>query len=65
MHVHITDVLWKNEVTDNSVKMELDMDQGSMKSFEQFHDKTYVLWAKFTQWSEYKIHFYFDDISLC
>ena len=36
-----TDVIRKNKVNDNLVKMELDMDQGSMKAFAQFHDKKF------------------------
>ena len=35
----ISDVIRKNKVTDNLVKIELDMDQGSMKAFAQIHDK--------------------------
>ena len=36
-----SDVIRKNKVNDNLVKMELDMDQGSMKAFEQIHDKRF------------------------
>ena len=35
------DVLRKNKVTDNLVKMELDMDQAFMKAFVPFHDKRF------------------------
>ena len=34
-----SDVSRKNKVTDNLFKIELDMDQASMKAFTQFHDK--------------------------
>ena len=33
------DVIRKNKVTDNLVKIELDMDQGSMKAFARICDK--------------------------
>ena len=31
----------KNKVNDNLVKMELGVDQGSMKAFGQIHDKNF------------------------
>ena len=34
-----SDVIWKNKITDNLVKIELDMDQGSMKAFARLYDK--------------------------
>ena len=34
-----SDVIRKNKVTDNLDKMELDIDQASMKAFAQFLDK--------------------------
>ena len=39
--LQITDVSRKNKVTDNLVKIELDIDQASMKAFTQFHDKRF------------------------
>ena len=69
------DVIRKNKANDNLVKIELDMDQGSMKAFEQIHDKIFNyecdLWEKFGRQNmfpngnEYKMNFYFDDISVC
>ena len=38
-----SDVIRKNKVTDNLVKIELDMDEGSMKAFAQCHDKRFEL----------------------
>ena len=37
----MSDVIRKNKVNDNLVKMELDMDQASMKAFAQFYDKKF------------------------
>ena len=36
-----SDLSRKNKVTNNLVKVELDMDQVSMKAFTQFHDKRF------------------------
>ena len=38
-HTCTSDVLRKNKVTDNLVKIELDMDQAFMKAYAQIHDK--------------------------
>ena len=37
----ISDVIRKNKVNDNLVKIELDMDQGSMKAFARFYDEKF------------------------
>ena len=37
------DVIRKNKVNDNLVKMELDMDQGSMKAFARIYDLKFEL----------------------
>ena len=37
----ISDVIRKNKVNDNLVKIELDMDQGSIKAFVRFYDKKF------------------------
>ena len=37
----ISDVIRKNKVNDNLVKIELDMDQGSIKAFARFYDKKF------------------------
>ena len=36
-----SDVIRKNKVNDNLVKIELDMDQGSIKAFARFYDKKF------------------------
>ena len=38
----MSDVIRKNKVTENLVKIELDMDQGPMKAFAQFHYKSSI-----------------------
>ena len=39
--MYISDVIRKNKVTDNLVKIELDVDQGSMKAFARFYNKKF------------------------
>ena len=38
---HTSDVFRKNKVTDNLVKIELDVDQGFMKACARFNDKKF------------------------